>query len=116
LLIERNAQRVGKLEIAGTLRIFLQPLLGLQFIGGHSDPFDGEVASRRVFECQQGQQMVKIGARAISPQQGSGQRDFMRVGGEPLFVELVDGDDGWRCIEEVVGHVRELLRLVRDRG
>ena len=55
LLIERNAQRVGKLEIAGTLRIFLQPLLGLQFIGGHSDPFDGEVASRRVFECQQGQ-------------------------------------------------------------
>ena len=60
--------------------------------------------------------MVKIGARAISPQQGSGQRDFMRVGGEPLFVELVDGDDGWRCIEEVVGHVRELLRLVRDAG
>lgn len=109
LPIERNAQRVGELEIAGALRMLLEQLFAPQFIERRFDLFVGEIASDRSLERQQGKQVAKIGAGAIGPQQGAGQRDFMGIGGEPLLVELAKGIFGRHCIEKIVDHGNSVL-------
>lgn len=90
LPVERNTQGIDQPEITGALRVFVKQLALIQFLERRPDLIAGEIASGRVLELQQRQQLMDLGPGAVRPQQGGGQGHLVGIGGQPQGVGLLN--------------------------
>ncbi len=106
LAVEGHAQRIYQAENVGIGRISDDQVTLLQLRDRHCDVVVGKVIACAGLETARRHHLQQLAAAATHPQQRADQGDPVRIGGQSVSAEVLDGGD----IELSLTHGREFRR------